>query len=390
MKLSDFDYALPKELIAQTPAEPRDSSRLLVLRRQTGVLEHSVFSNIGDFLRQGDLLLLNDTRVIPARLFGKRVPTGGKVELLLLQRNADGTWDALANPARLLKVGERIVISRDEDSSLPFVVSRDPVSSGSLSNHERDSSIHPGSGRTEATITAAKDDGIRTVRFSDESAIDGLGHTPLPPYIQVPLADPERYQTVYSRERGSAAAPTAGLHFTPELLKRLQAKGIEIRYVTLHVGLDTFKPVTEDDPTHHKLHSEFGVLSQDTADAINRARADGRRVICVGTTTTRIVEHAALQSVRPERSRREPVEGPTSVGDKVDISPHNGWLDLMILPGHEFRVVDALITNFHLPKSTLLMLVSAFAGRERVLAAYEEAIRQRYRFYSFGDAMLIL
>ncbi len=374
MKLSDFDYALPKELIAQTPAEPRDSSRLLVLRKQTGAGEHSVFRNIGGFLRADDLLLLNDTRVIPARLFGKRVPTSGKVELLLLHRNANGTWDALANPAKQLQVGERVVILSE--------VARPDLSGKNLSANNQ----------VTATVTVVKDDGIRTVRFSDESALEALGHTPLPSYIQAPLADPERYQTVYSRERGSAAAPTAGLHFTPELLKLLQAKGVEIHYVTLHVGLDTFKPVAEDDPTHHKLHSEFGVLTQETADAINKARADGRRIMCVGTTTTRIVEHAAKVSgnLSPNEFGGISDQSMPRTSVRGTIKPFDGWLDLMILPGHKFLVADALITNFHLPKSTLLMLVSAFAGSERVLAAYEEAIRERYRFYSFGDAMLIV
>jgi S-adenosylmethionine:tRNA ribosyltransferase-isomerase len=335
MKTSDFDYDLPPEFIAQTPAEPRDSSRLLVLKRDTGTLEHAIFRDIGRYLRPGDLLVLNQTRVIPARLYARK-PTGGRVELLLLRKRDDRTWEALVG-GKGLRVASKIKV---EDGP-------------------------------EAEILAILNGAERLVRFSEpvEPYFPKIGHVPLPPYIHAELKDPERYQTVYARQPGSAAAPTAGLHFTPRLLDELQGQGVRLGWVTLHVGLDTFAPVTEDDPAAHKIHTEWCELPPETADLINQTRAQGGRVIAVGTTSVRTLESAVGQDTILSYS------GPTS---------------LYILPGYRFKVVDAMITNFHLPKSTLIMLVSAFAGRETILNAYEVAKREGYRFYSFGDAMLIL
>jgi S-adenosylmethionine:tRNA ribosyltransferase-isomerase len=335
MKTSDFDYILPESSIAQTPAAPRDSSRLLVLHRDTGQLEHRIFRDIGDYLRPGDLLVLNQTRVIPARIFARK-ETGGRVEILLLRRRDEVTWEALVG-GKGLRVGKRIKV---EDGP-------------------------------QAEIAELLDGSERLIKFSEpiEPYFSNVGNVPLPPYIHETLSDPERYQTVYAREPGSAAAPTAGLHFTPGLLEELQAKGVKVAYVTLHVGLDTFAPVTESNPQEHKIHSEWCELPRETADLINQTKQNGGRVVAVGTTSVRTLESAGRQD---------------------GISPYVGSTALYILPGYTFRVVDVMITNFHLPKSTLLMLVSAFAGRETVLSAYETAIQEGYRFYSFGDAMLIL
>jgi len=336
MQTSDFDYHLPESFIAQTPLEPRDSSRLLVLHRNTGTLEHRIFREIGDYLKPNDLLVLNRTRVIPARIYARK-STGGRVELLLLRRRDSLTWEALVG-GKGLRVANKVKI---EDGP-------------------------------EAEIVEILNGSERLIRFSEpiEPYFPKVGNVPLPPYIHEKLSDPERYQTVYAHEPGSAAAPTAGLHFTPRLLDELQAKGLKIAYVTLHVGLDTFAPVTEDHPEEHKIHTEWCELPQGTADLINRTKQLGGRVIAVGTTSVRTLESAAT-----ERDRVSSYVGPTS---------------LFILPGYQFKVVDALITNFHLPRSTLLMLVSAFAGRARILNTYEVAKREGYRFYSFGDAMLIL
>jgi len=336
MKTSDFNYHLPENSIAQRPLELRDSSRLLVLNRQTGKLEHRIFNKIGDYLNPGDLLVLNQTRVIPARIYARK-PTGGKVELLLLRKNDDLTWECLVG-GKGLRVGSAVTVDDGPGARIVEI----------LSGAER------------------------LVRFAEpiEPYFPRVGHVPLPPYIREKLDDPERYQTVYAKEPGSAAAPTAGLHFTPCLLDELQARGVKIAYVTLHVGLDTFAPVTEDDPEEHKIHTEWCELPQETADAINATRAAGGKIIAVGTTSVRTLESAAA-------------------GRDIILS-YVGPTSLFILPGYQFKLVDAMITNFHLPRSTLIMLVSAFAGREKILETYETAIKESYRFYSFGDAMLIL
>ena len=343
MKTTDFDYDLPEDSIAQTPIEPRDSSRLLVYNRETGELEHRIFNQIGDYLTPGDLLVLNQTRVIPARIYARK-PTGGKIELLLLRRRDTLTWECLVG-GKGLRVGSTVTVNDGP----------------------------------EAEIIEILDGAERLVKFSEsiEPYFPKVGNVPLPPYIHEKLDDPERYQTVYAKEPGSAAAPTAGLHFTPRLLEELKAKGLNVAYVTLHVGLDTFAPVTEDDPGEHKIHTEWCQLSQETANAINETRANGRRVIAVGTTSVRTLETVGTQSniANRQSSLINPFTGPTSI---------------YILPGYQFTLVDTMITNFHLPKSTLIMMVSAFAGRERILKTYETAIREGYRFYSFGDAMLIL
>jgi S-adenosylmethionine:tRNA ribosyltransferase-isomerase len=342
LKTSDFDYHLPESSIAQTPAEPRDSSRLLVLHRDTNELEHRIFRDVTDYLNLGDLLVLNQTRVIPARIFAKK-ETGGRVELLLLRRRDEWTWDALVG-GKGLSEGKRVFVETGEENSQTI----------------------------QANIVQILDGSERLIRFSEpiEPYFSKVGNVPLPPYIHEKLDDPERYQTVYAKEPGSAAAPTAGLHFTPRLLEELQVKGVRIAYVTLHVGLDTFAPVNEENPEEHKIHTEWCELTQETADAINETCERGGRVIAVGTTSVR-----TLESVANLHSPISAFVGPTS---------------LFILPGYQYKVVDAMITNFHLPKSTLLMLVSAFAGRERILATYETAVREGYRFFSFGDAMLIL
>ena len=373
MRTDDFDYHLPPELIAQVPVEPRDSSRLLTLNRATGQVEHRQFSDTLDFLPSGAVLVLNRSRVIPARLYGRRKDTGGKVELLLLRREGSsessdegsgaesgaesGVWQALGKPGRRLRPG--VVLSLETPRHLAVPQGVAPAEA------------------VEAEVLSVSEDCIRRVRLSAESGIDRLGEVPLPPYIHQRLEDPERYQTVYSRQPGSVAAPTAGLHFTPELLESLRRKGVETTFVTLHVGLDTFRPVSEEDPTEHTIHTEYYELPAETAAVLTRARAEGRPIIAVGTTSVRTLEQVG-------RDREA-----AGLGKGNAIAPASGQADLFILPGHEFRLVDGMITNFHLPRSTLLMLVSAFAGRERILAAYREAIEQRYRFYSFGDAMLI-
>lgn len=345
MKTSDFDYHLPESSIAQTPIEPRDSSRLLVLNRETGKLEHKIFSDIKEYLREGDLLVLNQTRVIPARIFAKK-ETGGKVEILLLRRRDELIWEALVG-GKGLSVGKLVFVENGPS----------------------------------AEIIETLEGSERLIKFSEpiEPYFPKVGHVPLPPYIHEKLNDPERYQTVFAKEMGSAAAPTAGLHFTPQLLDELKEKDVKIAYVTLHVGLDTFAPVTEDDPAEHKIHTEWCELPQDTADLINAAKNSGGRVVAVGTTSVRTLESTGRNSILDTRESN----------NEYRISAFIGPTDIFILPGYHFKIVDAMITNFHLPKSTLIMLVSAFAGREKILSAYETAIKEGYRFYSFGDAMFI-
>ena len=368
MRTSDFDYPLPPELIAQTPAEPRDSSRLLVLNRATGNTEHRRFTDVLEYLRPGDLMVFNQSRVIPARLFGVRDDNGGHVEFLLLRREADGVWEALARPGRRLRPGATVTVIP------PYGEHPPPQGEG-----------WGGGEPLTVEVLESRPNGIKAVRLSSEEAIEGMGHMPLPPYIRQALDDPERYQTVYASQPGSAAAPTAGLHFTPELLARIRDAGVETAFVTLHVGLDTFRPVQGEDPAEHHIHTERYSLDAETANALNCARAESRRAIAVGTTSVRVLEQAAADAARDGRASYELVEGNASI---------------YILPGHRFRAVDAMLTNFHLPRSTLLMLVSAFAqqgaggpedaGRRMMLEAYAEAVRQQYRFYSFGDAMLIV
>ena len=361
MRTSDFDYHLPQELIAQTPVEPRDASRLLVMDRSTGMTEHRLFPDIGEHLRPGDLLVLNRSRVIPARLHGTRANSGGRVELLLLRQKSPGLWEALGRPGRRLRPGDRVVL----DGPVPEA----RYSSNSSSNS------FPG---IEAAILESDEQGVKLVRFSPgDVPLDGWGETPLPPYIHERPSNPERYQTVYSSEPGSVAAPTAGLHFTDELLEKLRQAGIEQAFVTLHIGLDTFRPVQGEDPMEHHIHTEYYEVSQETAGQISLARREGRRIVAVGTTSVRTLEQLGLNWERAGIGRDDPAQGAT------------GQADIFILPGHRFRLVDAMITNFHLPRSTLLMLVSAFAGRNPILAAYEEAIERGYRFYSFGDAMFL-
>lgn len=339
MQTADFDYHLPPEYIAQTPIEPRHASRLLVLRRSSATLEDSHFYQLPDFLNPGDLLVINQTKVIPARLHARKT-SGGKVELLLLKQREPGLWEALAGGKGLRK-GVRVQLENG-----PYV-------------------------DIEEELAGSE----RLIRFSEpaEQLLPTIGEMPLPPYIHEKLLRPDRYQTVYATETGSAAAPTAGLHFTPWLMDEVERKGVRIAKVTLHVGLDTFAPVTELDPVEHKIHTEWCELTEEAALLINRTKASGGRVVAVGTTSVRTLESAAAISNQPSR-----------------VAPYRGQTGLFILPGFEFKVVDALVTNFHLPKSTLLMLVSAFAGRERVLDAYQAAMERGYRFYSFGDAMLIL
>ena len=337
VRTADFDYDLPPELIAQTPVEPRDASRLLVLDRATGGISHRTFAEIGDYLRPGDLLVLNETRVLRARLHGV-LESGGGAEALLLRQLDPERWEALVRPGRRLRRGRRIRFAHG----------------------------------VEALVEEVREEGVRVLRFPPGADPEALGATPLPPYIHTSLADPERYQTVYGRVPGSAAAPTAGLHFTPELLATLQAHGVGITTITLHIGPGTFRPVTVDDPREHPMHAEFYTVGEQSCAAITATRTRGGRVVAVGTTAVRTLEQIGLDAG----------EGPLRAG--------SGWTRLLILPGHRFRLVDALLTNFHLPRSTLLMLVSALAGREQVLAAYREAVARRYRFFSFGDAMLIL
>ena len=340
MKTHDFYFDLPEELIAQTPIERRDASRLLVLNKRTGEWEHRHFYDLPEYLRPGDCLILNDSRVLPARLLGERLPGRGACEILLLIDKGNKTWECIVRPGKHLRTGARVSF---------------------------------GNGELTATVTEVLPDGNRLVKFDYEGifleVLDRLGKMPLPPYIKEELQDRERYQTVYSKVIGSAAAPTAGLHFTPELLQMIQDKGIKIGYVTLHVGLGTFRPVKEDDITDHDMHSEYCTVPEETANLINETKKSGGRVICVGTTSCRTVESWA--------------------GADGTMKPSAGWTNIFIYPGYQFKVLDGLITNFHLPESTLIMLVSALAGRENVLAAYAEAVKERYRFFSFGDAMFI-
>lgn len=340
MKKEDFYFDLPEELIAQDPLEDRSGSRLLVLDKETGETEHHIFREIVNYLNPGDCLVINDTKVIPARLIGEKEGTGAKVEVLLLKRKGNDIWETLVKPGRKMKPGARLVF---------------------------------GNGLLKAEVIGVVEEGNRLIRFEYEGIfeeiLDQLGQMPLPPYITHQLEDKNRYQTVYAKHSGSAAAPTAGLHFTPELLDEIKEKGVEIAHVTLHVGLGTFRPVKVENIQEHHMHSEFYRIEQSEADKINRAKEEGHRVICVGTTSCRTVESAADENGR--------------------LRECSGWTEIFIYPGYKFKVLDALITNFHLPESTLIMLVSALAGREHVLAAYEEAIRERYRFFSFGDAMFI-
>ena len=344
MKTSDFDYHIPAELIAQHPVEPRDDSRLLVLDRASGRIEHSVFRRLGEYLKAGDLLTLNDTRVIRARLRAKRKGTGGRVEFLLLRRLAAGVWQGVGRPGRRLCSGERYEMY--------------------------DADVEVGVG-----VGERGEDGTLTLGLSAEVGMESWGEMPLPPYIRQPLENPERYQTVYARDPGSAAAPTAGLHFTKELMDGLASQGVERAYLTLHVGLDTFRPVTEEDPRRHRIHRELCRLEAEAAEKINVCRRSGSRVVAVGTTSVRTLEQAGIWS-------RQRGAG--------EMTPVSGWAELLILPGYSFRMVDAMVTTFHLPRSTTLMMASAFAGKELLMEAYQEAINERYRFYSFGDAMLIL
>ena len=340
MKTSDFYYDLPEELIAQTPIEKRDTSRLMTLNKTSGAVEHHHFYELVDALNPGDCLILNNSRVLPARLLGQRLPGGGACEVLLLIDRGEKTWECLVRPGRKMRTGAKLSF---------------------------------GNGELTAEVVGELEGGNRLVRFDYEGifleVLERLGKMPLPPYIKEELQDRELYQTVYSKVVGSAAAPTAGLHFTPELLEKIKAKGVEIGYVTLHVGLGTFRPVKEDTIEGHEMHSEFCTIPQETADLINRTKANGGRCICVGTTSCRTIESWAAEDGHMEAKA--------------------GWTNIFIYPGYRFKVLDALVTNFHLPESTLIMLVSALAGREATLAAYEEAVREKYRFFSFGDAMFI-
>lgn len=340
MKRQDFYFDLPEELIAQDPLEDRSSSRLLVLDKETGETSHHIFKEIVDYLNPGDCLVINDTKVIPARLIGAREGTGAKIEVLLLKRKENNVWETLVKPGKKARPGTRIVF---------------------------------GEGLLVGEVIDVVEEGNRLIKFEYEGIfeeiLDQLGQMPLPPYITHQLEDKNRYQTVYAKHTGSAAAPTAGLHFTPELLKQIEEKGVDIARVTLHVGLGTFRPVKVDDILEHHMHSEFYHIDAEAAEKINRAKDNGGRVICVGTTSCRTVESAADESGR--------------------LRECSGWTEIFIYPGYKFKILDALITNFHLPESTLIMLVSALAGREHVLHAYQEAIQKRYRFFSFGDAMFI-
>jgi len=340
MQTADFNYDLPKEQIAQSPVSPRDESRLLVLNRKDKTIQHIRFWEIDRILRPGDLLVINETRVIPARIYAHKQPGGGKAELLLLKKQDSHSWTALGG-GKGLSIGRRLSIDKGPD----------------------------------AEIIEVLEGPRRLVRFDApiEPYFDAVGHVPLPPYIHEFLEDAERYQTVYAKKPGSAAAPTAGLHFTPQLMEKLTQFGVEFTRLTLHVGLDTFAPVTEEAPTKHKIHSEWCELSETAAQQINSAHLEGRRIIAVGTTSVRTLETAAQ-----------------SAGCDQLVAPFSGWTNLFILPGYQFSTIDAMLTNFHLPKSTLLMMVSAFAGRELILSTYQEAIKEKYRFFSFGDAMLIL
>jgi len=341
MKVSEFNYELPQELIAQEPLKERQMSRLLVLGKDTGNIEHRNFRDITGYLKSGDCLVLNNSRVIPARLLGEREDTGGKIEFVLLKRMSGDIWEVILKPGRRAKPGNRFVF---------------------------------GGGLLNAEIVDIVEQGNRLVRFEYdgifEQILDKVGSVPLPPYITKRLDDPERYQTVYSKHKGSAAAPTAGLHFTNELLEELKQKGVGIAYVTLHVGLGTFRPVKVENLEEHKMHSEYYTINEEACNIINRARAGGNRIVAVGTTSCRVLE--------------------TSGDDSGSVSPGSGNTDIFIYPGYKFKVVDTMITNFHLPESTLIMLVSALAGKDNIIRAYNEAVKERYRFFSFGDAMLII
>jgi S-adenosylmethionine:tRNA ribosyltransferase-isomerase len=345
LRTDDFNYYLPTELIAQKPIEPRDTSRLLVLNRQSGSIEHHQFYELLSFLHTGDVMVFNDSRVIPARLSGTKANTGGAVEILLLRRLNPNVWETLVKPGRRVKAGTVLELTGDHTNSI-----------------------------VTAEVIQEGESGIRIIRFSDESLLSNLGAVALPPYIHEPLQNPNRYQTVYANQKGSVAAPTAGLHFTSELLKKIGEIGVECLFVTLHVGLDTFRPVQEDNPQEHRIHQEYGMISEEVAQELSVVKKEGRRIICVGTTSVRLLEAVAQNNNGTTNSLRG----------------FEGWVDLFILPGHHFHLVDAMITNFHLPRSTLLMLVSAFASKELIDKAYQTAIDEKYRFYSFGDAMLIL
>lgn len=340
MKTSDFNYNLPEELIAQVPIADRSSSRLMVVDKKSGEIEHKIFKDIIDYLEEGDCLVLNDTRVIPARLIGSKVETGGKIEFLLLKRNEDDTWETLVKPGRKAKIGSEFTFGDD---------------------------------KLIAKVVGMGDDGSRIVKFKYdgifEEILDELGNMPLPPYITEKLEDRERYQTVYSKHSGSAAAPTAGLHFTEDLLEEIRNKGVDEAFVTLHVGLGTFRPVKVDDVLEHKMHSEYFIVNQEAADKINKAKKNGKKVICVGTTSCRTIESASEED--------------------GTLKAKSGWTEIFIYPGYDFKIMDNLITNFHLPESTLIMLVSALSSKENILNAYEEAVKERYRFFSFGDAMFL-
>lgn len=340
MKTSDFDFYLPEELIAQHPLEKRDYSRLMVLDKATGEIDHKHFYNVIDYLNQGDTLVLNNTRVMPARLIGEKAISGGKIEFLLLKRSEGDKWECLAKPGKRAKIGAEFTF---------------------------------GEGKLKCKVVDIVEEGNRIIEFSYdgifEQVLDELGEMPLPPYITERLDDRERYQTVYSKEQGSAAAPTAGLHFTKELLEQVKEKGVNIAYVTLHVGLGTFRPVKVDDVNEHVMHSEFYHLEEEDAKIINETKKRGNKIISVGTTSTRTLE---------------------TIGDENGfVKAQSGWTNIFIYPGYKFKVVDKLITNFHLPESTLIMLVSALAGKEKVMNAYNEAVKERYRFFSFGDSMII-
>lgn len=341
MELKEFYYELPEELIAQEPIKDRDMSRLMVLDKNTGRIEHRIFRDILDYLHKGDCLVLNDTRVMPARLFGMKKGTGGSIEFLLLTRKGKDVWEVILRPGKKAKKGSRFVF---------------------------------GNGELEAEVIDIIEGGNRLVKFYYhgvfEEVLDRLGNIPLPPYIKKELADKERYQTVYSKHEGSAAAPTAGLHFTRELLEKVAASGVNIAYVTLHVGLGTFRPVKTEKIEEHRMHSEYYELNEESAAIINNSKSSGGRVICVGTTSTRTIESIMKKN--------------------RNLVPDSGWTDIFIYPGYKFLITDALITNFHLPESTLLMLVSALAGRENIMRAYAEAVKEKYRFFSFGDAMFII
>lgn len=340
MKVSDFDFDLPEELIAQHPLEKRDASRLMVLDKNTGSIEHRSFHDVAEYLNEGDTLVLNNTRVMPARLIGEKEETGGKIEFLLLKRVEGDKWECLAKPGKRAKIGQTFTF---------------------------------GEGKLKCKVVDIIEEGNRIIEFSYdgifEQVLDELGEMPLPPYITEKLDDKERYQTVYSKEKGSAAAPTAGLHFTNELLEEIKAKGVNIAYLTLHVGLGTFRPVKVEDINEHIMHSEFYHLDKENADLINETKRRGNKVIAVGTTSTRTLE---------------------TIGDENGfVSEQSGWTDIFIYPGYKYKVIDQLITNFHLPESTLIMLVSALAGKENVMNAYNTAVKEKYRFFSFGDSMLI-